>query len=265
MGSPRPPTSAPDLIREVRGAVFLEFLIAFVPLWTFALCIFQLALIGRANLIVKHSADAAARSAAVVLPDDPAEYGGQPQMHVGRNRIGAGDLSSALTRIAGGVFGSDSVRSVASAISGRALANVGTSRLNTIRLAAHVPLMPLSPVDVGADARPTLRKSLGGPRSLSSAGYYQPFAVAVTFPDVSGSIAAGPEIRVRVTYAYQCSVPLARRILCAPFEDLESEQAWGQSFLPVAQRFVGGWFREIEHESTTLIHSAPYEYRPRRS
>ncbi|MBW2509373.1 MAG: hypothetical protein JRE81_12130, partial [Deltaproteobacteria bacterium] len=53
----RPLTSAPDLFREVRGAVFLDFLIAFVPLWTFALCAFQLALIARANLMVKHSAD----------------------------------------------------------------------------------------------------------------------------------------------------------------------------------------------------------------
>ena len=264
MGGRRTLTRAPELIRDVRGAVFLEFLIAFVPLWTFALCVFQLALIARADLMVKHSADAAARSAAVVLPDDPAEYGGQPQMHIGRNRIGAGDLSSALTQIAG-AFGSDSVRSVASAISGRALANVGTSRLNTIRLAAHVPLMPLSPIDVGRDAHPSLRKSLGGPRSLLSASYYQPFAVAVTFPDMTGPVAAAPEIRVRVTYAYQCSVPLARRILCAPFGDLESDQEWGRSFLSVAQQFVGGWFRELQHESTTLIHSAPYEYRPRRS
>lgn len=260
----RPLTSARDLVREVRGAVFLEFLIAFVPLWTFALCAFQLALIARANLMVKHSADAAARSAAVVLPDDPAEYGGQPQMHVGRNRIGTDHLASALTRISGALR-SPSALSIASTISGRPLANVGTSRLNTIRLAAHVPLMPLSPIDVGADTHPTLHKALGGPRSLSSASYYQPFAVAVTFPDVTGSLAAGPEITVRVTYAYQCTVPLARRILCAPFERLDSEQEWGQSFLSIAQQFVGGWFRELEHESTTLIHGAPYEYRPRRS
>jgi hypothetical protein len=257
-------TSFNALIRDARGAVFLEFLIAFVPVWTFALCVLQVALIARANLIVKHSADAAARSAAVVLPDDPAEYGGEPQMSLGRNRVDAADLISILDRISGALT-SAAPRDATAAISRPALANVGTSRLNAIRLAAHVPLIPLSPFDVGTDTSPSLRKSLGGSRSLVTASYYQPFAVAVTFPKAVGPLITGPEITVRVTYAYQCSVPLARRILCAPFEHLGSDQEWEQSFFPLPQQFVGGWFRELQHESTTLIHSAPYEYRPRSS
>jgi len=52
-----------------RGVVFVEFLIAFVPMWTFFLCVVQLALIAHADLIVKHAADSAARSAVVVLPE----------------------------------------------------------------------------------------------------------------------------------------------------------------------------------------------------
>ena len=252
------------LLRDLRGVVFLEFLVAFVPVWTFALCIFQLALIGRANLMVKHSADAAARSAAVVLPDDPAEYGGEPEMSVGRNLVAGDDLRSALGGISSALR-PPSTHAMARAFSGRALVSVGRSRLNTIRLAAHVPLMPLAPLNVGRDARPSLRKALGGPGSLGSALYYQPFAVAVTFPDASGGIVAGPEVTVRVTYAYQCEVPLARRILCSPFDQLDNPFDWEQSFLSFAQSLVGGRFRELQHQSTALVHSAPYQYKARGS
>ena len=69
-----------SLVADENGAVYLEFLIAFVPIWTFSLCVLQLALIARADLLVRHAAEAAARSASVVLPDDPNEYGGEPTM-----------------------------------------------------------------------------------------------------------------------------------------------------------------------------------------
>ena len=61
------------LVRDTSGVVFLEFLIVIVPLWTFSLCVFQLGLIAKANIIVRHSSDAAARSSAVVLHYDHSE------------------------------------------------------------------------------------------------------------------------------------------------------------------------------------------------
>ncbi|MGD8825034.1 MAG: hypothetical protein PVI24_08655, partial [Myxococcales bacterium] len=70
--------TSPALAEDCSGVVFTEFLVAFVPLWIFFLCLVQLAWVARADLIVKHAADSAARSAAVVLPDDPDEYGGEP-------------------------------------------------------------------------------------------------------------------------------------------------------------------------------------------
>ncbi len=220
------------LLDDKRGVVLLEFLIAFVPLWTFFLCVVQVAFFARANLMVKHAADSAARSAVVVLPDDPNEYGGEPEMTVARKAI---------------------------------LANPGRSRLNTIRLAAHVPLMPLAPTNVGHDSRPSLAKAIGGKRSLLSALYYQPFALAVTFPGLQESTASEPEITVRVTYAYQCTVPLARRILCQAFGDLAAQEELSEVFVPVAQSFVGGRFRGFQHETTLMIHDAPYAYRARGS
>ncbi len=256
---PRPLPSS--LFADQSGVVFLEFLIAFVPVWTFFLCVVQLSFIAHADLMVKHSADSAARSAVVVLPDDPNEYGGEPEMSVGRNRVTASDIGRALGRVGSALRDRPTTDSVVSAFSEETFANLGRSRLNTIRLAAHIPLMPLAPVNVGRDSQSSIAKAIGGERRLLSALYYQPFAVAVTFPGLRGAVATGPEITVRVTYAYQCTVPLARTILCQAFGDLEARDELSEAFFPLAQSFVGGRFRGLQHETTLMIHDAPYEYR----
>ena len=64
--------------RSRAGAVYVEFLIAFLPIFFFFLGLVQLAFVQTANLIVKHSATKAVRAAVVVLPDDPQFYGGVP-------------------------------------------------------------------------------------------------------------------------------------------------------------------------------------------
>lgn len=247
---------------DQRGTVFLEFLVVFVPLWTFFLALVQLALISHANLVVKHAADAAARSAVVVLPDDPSEYGGEPSMTVERGRLTIGDITRALETIFSAING-PSAGSIAGALADRTVANLGRSRLNTIRLAAHIPLMPLAPLNVGYDANPSIRKSVGGARRLLSSLYYQPWAVAVTFPNLGDSNVVGPEITVRVTYAYQCTVPIARNLLCTGFRGLRSMDDFDRGFFSFPQAFVGGRFKRLQHETTLLIHDAPYEYKSR--
>ena len=256
------PAAAHCIREDKRGVVYLEFLIAFVPLWTFFLSVVQLAFVAHADLMVKHSADAAARSAIVVLPDDPNEYGGEPEMSIDRNPIAYADIARALSGASAMIGETSEPHAIATAFSERILSNLGRSRLNTIRLAAHVPLMTLAPVDVGHDAQPSLSKSIGSERKLLSAFYYQPFALAVTFPGLEGGTASGPEITVRVTYAYQCTVPLARRILCAAFDELKAQSEFADVFFPLAQILVGGRFRALQHETTLMIHDAPYDYRP---
>ncbi|HTJ80130.1 MAG TPA: hypothetical protein VL400_00365 [Polyangiaceae bacterium] len=83
--APRPSASTPPprarvrgLLRDAKGAVYVEFLIAFFPLFFFFLSLVQLAFVTSANLITKHSAVTAARAAIVVLNDDPKHYGGEP-------------------------------------------------------------------------------------------------------------------------------------------------------------------------------------------
>ena len=66
-----------NLMKETRGAVYVEFLGVFLPLFIFFLCIIQLIFVQTANLITDHAAMTAARAACVVLPDDP-NLGGAP-------------------------------------------------------------------------------------------------------------------------------------------------------------------------------------------
>lgn len=68
-----------SLATERRGSTYVEFLVVVVPFFLFVLCVLQTALLEFADLVVARSADAAARSAVVVLDDDPARYQGEPR------------------------------------------------------------------------------------------------------------------------------------------------------------------------------------------
>ncbi len=65
----------PRLRDDTRGAVYVEFLIAFLPVFVFFLCLLQLALLFSAKLLVEHSATLGSRAAAVVFGDEPGPYG----------------------------------------------------------------------------------------------------------------------------------------------------------------------------------------------
>ena len=65
----------PRLPAGTRGAVYVEFLAAFLPLFIFFECLVQMAGVYTAKLVVLHSASTAARAAVVVLHDDPQYYG----------------------------------------------------------------------------------------------------------------------------------------------------------------------------------------------
>jgi hypothetical protein len=73
---PRSTACAGGWVRSTQGAVFVEFLIAFLPVYVFFLCLLQLALLVSVKLVTEHAAASAARAAAVVLGDDPKLYRG---------------------------------------------------------------------------------------------------------------------------------------------------------------------------------------------
>jgi len=65
--------------RARRGAVYVEFLAVFFPMFTMFLGLVQFSFIQTASIIVQHSAMRAARTAVVVLHDNPTFYGGAQQ------------------------------------------------------------------------------------------------------------------------------------------------------------------------------------------
>jgi hypothetical protein len=67
--------------------VFIEFLIAFLPVYVFFLCLMQLSLLFTIKLVTEHAAASAARAAAVVLGDDPKLYGGTKPHEIKEARL----------------------------------------------------------------------------------------------------------------------------------------------------------------------------------
>jgi Flp pilus assembly protein TadG len=60
------------------GAIYVETLVALPVILLFFFITWQLFDMFTAHLIVRHAADAAARAAAVIAPDEPTHYNGQP-------------------------------------------------------------------------------------------------------------------------------------------------------------------------------------------
>lgn len=86
------------LSRQAHGAAFVEFLISFLPVYVFFLCLVQLALLFMVRLCTEHAAVNAARAAAVVIGDDPRRYAGEPKHRItsGRGRRHDSVLNAAL-------------------------------------------------------------------------------------------------------------------------------------------------------------------------
>jgi hypothetical protein len=82
------------LVRNARGAVYVELMIAFMPVFTFFLCLLQLAFVYTTRVFVEHTATAAARVAALSL--------GRPQpgenLAGGENPVALGPQREALVR-----------------------------------------------------------------------------------------------------------------------------------------------------------------------
>jgi Flp pilus assembly protein TadG len=87
------------LRRDTRGVVLVEYLVALLPVLTCALGMLQWVDLYAARLSLARAAAITARSAAVVLPDDPRRYAGAPvNEFTGRRRVDV-ELSAALSLV----------------------------------------------------------------------------------------------------------------------------------------------------------------------
>ena len=72
--------------KGTRGAVYVEFLVVFLPLLSLFLGLVQLAFLQAASIIVQHSAMRAVRTAGVILYDNPKFYNNEGQGSVGSTK-----------------------------------------------------------------------------------------------------------------------------------------------------------------------------------
>jgi|GEM_PF-722084 len=214
---------------DERGVVYLEMLIAFVPVFIFFLCILQLGLLASAKLVVKHSAIVGARSAVVVLEDDPAFYGYAPRgaLTGGSTNedqaVGAFLSKMAGMRKEGGNFTS-------------AQRSTG-ARLQIIRDASYFPLASLAPSPtwlLAGEAKNVESVLSSSPLARFATGlfaYNRALAIVTLRPapgsskvlatSVPPGTAANPQpVTVHVTYFYYCAIPIARQLVCDPGYDL---------------------------------------------
>lgn len=184
---------------DARGAVYVEFIIAFMPIFVLFLAICQLSLLVVARLVVSHAAVTAARAAVVVLEDDPKYYRDVPR---GTISATGGDQQGL--------------------------------RMIPIRTAATEPLKILAP---GMGALIASGKSIDTaitPMTVAqalSSGLYTKFATVVTLHDSPNSdalarepIAAHSTVTARVIYFYQCDIPFVRGLICKSVDALVSEK-----------------------------------------
>lgn len=105
---------------DQRGAIFVEQMIAYLPVMFFFLATWQLIELCAAHLILKRAASAAARAAIVVLPDDPAFYDGVAKDSFSGKRKADIELAAAMILATNPHFTSDFTVDVPSGLKGGA-------------------------------------------------------------------------------------------------------------------------------------------------
>lgn len=218
--------SAPRSLRkDSGGAVYVEFLVVFIPFFIMVLGMMQIALMYAAHLAVQHAAATAVRAGIVVFPDCEVRYDGAPQNDV--NGGGRGDDPASMLA---SVFGAGGGASFPGLGSGGG--SGGGARLDAIRFAANLPLTAASPSlsELEGDlspARQNVLGAIGGGASpaarlaLGALGYNN-IAVAINFPNMQNSpsatfltrFARRQQLTARVTYLFHCGVPIVNAMAC---------------------------------------------------
>jgi len=184
-----------SLLDDQGGVAYVEFLLAFVPLFMFFVGMIQMATLYGASLLVEHAADRAARAAATMIDDDPRYYRGDARGNVGGESLDPGALWELYTRRA--------LRPV----------NVGEiplSRVASITAAGALPLLILVPHGSSASS------------TTIAVDVLQRLEVTLHDPDAwdterSMSIVVdSEEIMVRVRFRYPCAIPVGGRLVCGP-------------------------------------------------
>jgi hypothetical protein len=225
--------------------VYVEFLLAFMPVFLLFLGICQLALMNTAALVVRHAAYVAARSAIVVLEDDPERYDDAPRGEISVKRPAPGVampmLLAALGLSRGELPMPDLVPELPEGDGDDEVPPQQGARMVPIRTAAYVRLLTLAPKTTATGERSdsvmaSVSSDLLG--DLVSALAYTESAAVITLHR-NGAVELPLEpipstapVTARVTYLYTCRVPVVRVVMCrtlaslmAPADESEAAEA----------------------------------------
>lgn len=245
-----PQTHVPH--RSEAGLVYVEFLLCFIPIFVLFLGTVQLALIAGANLVVKHAAYRGARSASVVLADDPRFYDGEPIGHLGtpadNSGPGSGGSGSSGSGGSGFLGGLGLALNIDFAgFSGLSDADDVGARLSDIQMATYAPLAALTPnlqnlktIAEGSNAANSLAEALDDEhwsRLALGLAAYNDIATVVRFPDARNSDTyyeddvdtAADDITVRVTHLFRCAIPVVAPLICRSARSLGLDYALDRS------------------------------------
>ena len=281
--------------RDNKGAVYVEFLLVFPPIFLLFLVILQSVMLRTTDIGVRHAASGAVRSAIVVLPDDPVAYKKELKnkitMESDCSEGFSGKFRKVLSKLGMDTFDVPK--------SGKC---PGGERLAAIRFGAIMRMLPFSP-NPGSILPAGLGKgleSLGAAGWLAGAAAYSYGATAVTFPESHGSAKRKEnlswthqqDVTVRVSYLAHCGIPIARFFMCdssyslltdfdvdfykRDFKGFQAAQKrihGSQSALSQMQVSVGNSaiffgllasgerFRVLSADATLPLNSAPYAYK----
>lgn len=287
--------SAPAWTRvggDDRGVAQLEFLLAFIPVFVLFLGFVQLVLLAVASLVVQHAAVRAARSAIVVLDDDPRHYGGAER----RNLLADGPADTTWEERLAEELGSTG-EPAPPTHPAQARLGYGGVRMAAIGRAAHATLAAIAAEPsrvfqwLGVQ-NPSVASALGTGsvgRALHGIAVYAPFTTAVTFPVApgaserrEGTLPPDAPVTVRVTHLFDCAVPIGAALICRKLswdadrgrlewfggdaEDTEHTDAFDElRFAPGARdhsllALARTRFAILRAEATLPAQSAPYRY-----
>lgn len=200
------------------GVVYVEFLMAFLPLFLLFLGVAQLVLLFAGRLLVHHASVRATRAASVIVDDDPRYYGGEPRGALDGRSASPEDLLHLLSR---GNIGTESAE-----VSPGLGRPVAPSRRAEIEASAALVLLPL------ADRGDVSLAGAIGSEGLPMQAAETLDRLEVTFPGHdTGGVEPDAQLTVRVAYRYPCAVPLARRVICTDGDT--SKRLESQMQLPV--------------------------------
>ena len=216
-----------------RGVVYVEFLIAFIPLFLLFLALCQLALVGAAEAVVRHAAYAAVRTAIVVLDDDPkkfdrADRGSLSQGRASRMR-GLEDVASKLGIER--VSLPNATQHVDASVVDRFISQHG-ARMVPIQTAAYLPLLSIAPHErTVLEPSDSIEGALvaSDNHQLGFAVQYTKVASIVTLHDDEDDVALAIDpiqrtapVTARVSYLFHCTIPVVRAIMCRSLASISS-------------------------------------------